>query len=179
MLILYIFIVIIGVYLNYLVINYLVNYPLNPSRISGKLGKKGKKGSKGLKGEFGKIGGYGEVGNAGPSGEDGDKGNIGVRGQLWKFGPTNHNCRNDPSCDWASPNSDWERYVNSDLKNNSSQISATYKYRKNSEYQDNLNDFRRGNNFSNNMINNEPMVQLRPCVTCNYCDPPAFWDSTL
>ena len=43
----------------------------------------------------------------------------------------------------------------------------------------NLKDFYRGNTETVNFKNTVPTVQLRPCVTCDNCDPPAPWDLTL
>ena len=95
MLFLNIIIISIGVFLNLMVINYLINYPLNPVKISGQEGKKGNYGLKGNKGGLGVIGPFGFRGNPGPVGETGKKGFVGVRGQLFKFGATSNKCMND------------------------------------------------------------------------------------
>ena len=169
-------ILLIGIFINYMIINYLINYPLNPSRLSGQEGKKGNIGLKGDRGGLGSIGPLGLKGNPGPVGETGKKGFVGVRGQLHKFGKTSDECMNNPDCNWSEPDPEWINKVKS-LKNDKSRISSTFRYRPSSNNQDNLKDFYRGK--KENILNTEPIVQLRPCVTCNHCDPPAPWDDML
>lgn len=161
-----------------MVINYLINYPLNPVKISGQEGKKGNYGLKGNKGGLGVIGPFGFRGNPGPVGETGKKGFVGVRGQLFKFGATSNKCMNDSECNWGNINEKWINKVKS-LKNDPSRISSTFRYRPFARNQDNLKDFYRGNTETVNFKNTVPTVQLRPCVTCDNCDPPAPWDLTL
>jgi len=172
-------ILLIGIFLNYMVINYLINYPLNPVKLSGYEGKKGTFGFKGDKGGLGVLGPGGQIGNSGPIGEAGKKGFVGMRGQLYKFGKTTNDCMNDPNCRWGEPDPEWLNIVDS-LKNNPSRISSTFRYRQGNAEQDNLKDFFRGNTPAiKNIVNTEPTVQLRPCITCEHCDPPAPWDDIL
>ena len=86
---------------------------------------------------------------------------------------------NSNNCDWGKKNKNWTNTVDDVFKSNPSRISSTATYKQNSDNQDNLKDFRRGNELSNNLSNNNPIIQLRPCITCNNCDPPASWDSIL
>ena len=172
-------ILIVGFLINYIVIQYLVNYPLNPNYIGGKQGKVGSKGTTGKKGKIGHIGPIGLRGESGPVGETGKKGFIGVRGQLFKFGNTTEECMNNENCDWSKPSEYWLDKVKK-LEKDPHRVSSTFRYRDGSSKQDNLKDFQRGNRaVEKNINNNDPIIQLRPCVTCDHCDPPAPWDSLL
>ena len=113
------------------------------------------------------------IGNPGPIGETGKKGYVGIRGQLYKFGKTSKECMEDPNCNWGDVNEEWLNLVK-ESKNKDFRLSSTHRFREKSDNQDNLNDFYRGNtSISKNMDKTEPILQLRPCVTCDHCDPPS------
>ena len=158
-------------FINYLIVSYVINGPLNPTKLSGSSGSTGIIGYKGRKGVLGLTGPTGFDGAGGPTKSPGSDGPIGVRGSFFKIGNTSNACRNNPQCAWHSQSTDWRDKSNALGRDPLFRASSTFAWRGGGSAQDNLKDFWMGDDA---MTTNEPVIQLRPCITCNNCDPPPY-----